>query len=324
MESAPLFSDVAEGPEGGGAWWLTAEDGVRIRFGYWPCAQARGTVLLFPGRTEFVEKYGRTAAGLAERGYATVAIDWRGQGLADRFLDDRETGHVHRFADYQRDVRAVVAAVQALAAPRPWHLIGHSMGGLIGLRALDEGLDVASAAFSAPMWGVVIKTWMRPFARIVPAASSRVGLGHLYSPGASAKNYVTAHPFEDNQLTRDAGMYAYMRRQLAEHPELSLGGPSFHWVHEGLAELDHYRDAPLPRIPVYVAIGSGERIVDIPAVREMAARWPGAVFETFPGAEHELMMELPEVRQRFLDRAVAHFDRAAGHAPRSSANAAAR
>lgn len=312
MEAAPFFAEVAEGPEGGAAWWLAAEDGVRIRMGFWPCAGARGTVLVFPGRTECVEKYGRTAADLARRGYATVAIDWRGQGLADRFLADRQTGHVGRFADYQRDVRAVTAAAAALDLPRPWHLLGHSMGGLIGLRTVAEGAAVASAAFSAPMWGVVMKAWMRPFARIVTAASGPVGLGHLYAPGASVRNYVTTAPFEDNQLTRDADMFDYMRRQLLAHPDLMLGGPSLHWVHEGLSEIRHFRTAPLPRLPVYIGIGGGERIVDIAAVRAMAARWPGAGFDEFPGAEHELLMELPEVRDGFLDRAVAMFDRAAG------------
>lgn len=312
MEAAPLFHDVAEGPEGGAAWWLRTADGVRLRIGFWPCAGARGTVLLFPGRTEFVEKYGRTAADLAARGYAMLAVDWRGQGLADRPLADREVGHVCRFTDYQQDVATVVAAARRLALPRPWHLIGHSMGGLIGLRAVAEGLDVASAAFSAPMWGVIIKPWMRPFARLVTAASGHVGLGHLYAPGTHTRNYVMTTPFEGNQLTRDAGMYAYMRRQLEAHPELGLGGPSLHWVHEGLAEIRAFRSAALPRLPVYIGVGGGERIVDVAAVREMAGRWPGAAFEVFPGAEHELLMELPEVRLAFTARAAALFDRAAG------------
>jgi lysophospholipase len=322
MRPAPLFHDVAEGPAGGAAWWLEADDGVRLRLGVWPLEGARGTVLLFPGRTEFVEKYGRTAADLTARGYAMLAVDWRGQGLADRLLPDREVGHVGRFADYQRDVAAVVAGARDLGLPRPWHLIGHSMGGLIGLRSLAEGLDVASAAFSAPMWGVIIKPWMRPFARIVTAATDHVGLGHLYAPGTHTRNYVKSTPFEGNQLTRDAGMYAYMRRQIETHPELSLGGPSLHWVHEGLAEIRRFRSAPLPRLPVYIGIGGGERIVDASAVRAMASRWPGAAFEVFPGAEHELLMELPEVRLGFVARAVSLFD--GSLSPRPRATAAAR
>ena len=61
--------------------------GVRIRVGLWHRQGPAGTVLLFPGRTEYVEKYGRTARLLAARGLATLVIDWRGQGIADRLVE---------------------------------------------------------------------------------------------------------------------------------------------------------------------------------------------------------------------------------------------
>ena len=137
-QPAPLFADVGAGPADGAAYWLTASDGVRIRIGVWqaaPGVDVRGTVLLFCGRTEYVEKYGRTAAELAEAGYHTIAIDWRGQGLADRLTHDPMSGHVHRFTDYQNDVAAMVQAATDLDLPKPWFLLGHSMGGGIGLRA---------------------------------------------------------------------------------------------------------------------------------------------------------------------------------------------
>lgn len=89
LDPAPLYTDIAPGPEGGQAHWAETSDGKRIRLGHWPCAGARGTVLLFPGRTEYIEKYGLCAADFARRGLATMAIDWRGQGLSDRLLQIR-------------------------------------------------------------------------------------------------------------------------------------------------------------------------------------------------------------------------------------------
>ena len=118
LQAAPLYDDIAPGPSGGAAWWLKAADGVRIRMGYWPCENARGTVLLYCGRTEYVEKYASTAGEFARRGYATVAIDWRGQGLADRLGPDIRVGHVEDFSDYLLDSDAVVAATcHALIEP---------------------------------------------------------------------------------------------------------------------------------------------------------------------------------------------------------------
>jgi len=310
MDRAPLFADVADGPGDGEAWWVAAEDGVRLRIGAWTRPDARGTVFLFPGRTEYVEKYGRTAADLAARGYAMLALDWRGQGLADRSLTDRATGHVARFSDYQRDVRAALTAARALGLPRPWHLLAHSMGGSIGLRAVTEGLEVASAVFSAPMWGIVLAPWMRPFARAVSGAARPIGLGHRYAPGTQAETYVMAAPFEDNMLTRDAEMYDYMRRQVLAHPELALGGPSLAWVHEALREMRALRAMAPPALPALSVVGSGERIVETRAIEAVMRRWPGARLEVYEGAEHEILMEGPELRGRFLNSAVRLFESA--------------
>ncbi len=108
ISAAPFFADLADGPDGGRAVWAETPDGWRIRLGIWGAGE-RGTVLLLPGRTEYVEKYGRTARDLLARGYATVAIDWRGQGLAQRGLADRLVGHVDDFDEYQRDFDTLVA-----------------------------------------------------------------------------------------------------------------------------------------------------------------------------------------------------------------------
>ena len=110
MTDAPLHAAVADGPEGGRAFWLTTADSVRIRAGLWNPKAPQGTVLLLPGRTEYVEKYGRAARELATRGYATLTLDWRGQGLADRPFKDRMTGHVGDFSEFQSDLDTLVEA----------------------------------------------------------------------------------------------------------------------------------------------------------------------------------------------------------------------
>ena len=159
--SAPLYADVADGPADGRAVWLTARDGVRIRAALWNAGGPKGTVFLLPGRTEYVEKYGRSARDLAAAGYATLSLDWRGQGLSDRALPDRMVGHVTDFAEYQADLDALLAFADTQTLPRPYYLLPHSMGGCIGLRALMRGLPFQAAAFSAPMWGILMADYLR-------------------------------------------------------------------------------------------------------------------------------------------------------------------
>lgn len=309
--AAPFHDDVTTAPQGGVIRWLHASDGVRIRVGYWRGGD-KGTALLFPGRTEYLEKYGPAAIDLGQRGYSTLAIDWRGQGLADRLIADQNRGHVRRFADYQRDVGAVLQFAGGADLPRPWFLLGHSMGGCIGLRALHNGLPVRAAAFSAPMWGIRITPALVPVAWVVSGTSRYIGRSEAYVPGSNAGCYVVAQPFENNFLTTDRDMFGFMTRQASRHPDLALGGPSLNWLHEALREMLVLRRMQMPRVPAITSIGSRERIVDVTAVRQVMSRWPGGVLDVVEGAEHEIMMETPAIRAAFYDRITAFFDRHRG------------
>lgn len=308
LAPAPFHADVT--PENGAdaAWWLTTSDGVRIRIAIWTRKDARGTVLLFPGRTEYVEKYADAAREFGERGYATLAIDWRGQGLADRLISDRILGHVNDFSDYGRDVDAVVKAAQTLDLPRPWHLLGHSMGGGIGLDALLQGLPVQSAAFTGPMWGIHISPVLRAAANALVAIAPRIGLGHVLPPTTFRENYVTNQPFDGNALTRDKDMYDMMRRQISTHPELAIGGPTLIWLREALSATARMADQASPDCPCLCVLGEAEQIVDTNRVRARMDAWPNGRLLTIPDAEHEVMMEIPKTRETVFDALTELFD----------------
>ncbi|WP_101068552.1 alpha/beta fold hydrolase [Roseovarius salinarum] len=311
LDPAPLFDEVACAPAGGRAWWVRAADGVRLRVGAWVPERPRGTVLLFPGRTEYIEKYGPTAGDLGARGYAVMAIDWRGQGLADRLVEDAMSGHVHRFADYQKDVAEMVAAAGAAGMPRPWHLLAHSMGGAIGLRAAMSGLDVASASFTGPMWGIRMAQALRPVAWSLAWGTRQLGVDHLYAPGTDSESYVLSEPFETNKLTTDRGMYDFMIDQLRAHPELALGGPSLRWLHEALIETRDLARRPSPALPCLTLAGDGEEIVDLDRIRARMDAWPGGRLEILDGALHEVLMEGPDTRAAAAEMLAAHYGDAA-------------
>lgn len=308
MEAAPFFSDVAEGPGDVSAHWLRAEDGLRLRIATWPGGR-KGTVLLFPGRTEFVEKYARTAAALLARGYSTVAVDWRGQGLADRVTANRRTGHVGSFDDYQKDAAALVDALAGLPVAPPYHLLGHSMGGAIGLRFLLQGGPVKSAAFSAPMWGIELNAAARTAARLLPAAAVALGQGAKPVIGGSGDTCLVASTrFEDNNLTHDRDTYAYMQRQVLSYPDLALGAPSYQWLRLALSECAQIVAAPAPDLPALTFLGDQETIVAAAPVHARMANWPRGELLTLPGAKHEILMETPEIRDKVLDQITALFD----------------
>ncbi len=308
---APYFAEIAQGPEGGSAHWLTSSDGLRIRVSHWrPSGQALGTVLLFPGRTEYVEKYGPLAADLTQHDYAVLAVDWRGQGLADRALSDRRLGHVGHFDEFQRDVAAVLAHAEALDLPRPWHLVGHSMGGAIGLRALMNGLPVASAVFTAPMWGIRIPVALRPLAHVLSRFGSHMGLSERLVPTTTIEQYVQVSPFEGNTLTNDPDMYAFLQMQMQAQPDLVLGGPTIQWLGSAMVECASLALAPSPDVPCLTFLGDSEQIVETGAIHARMSRWPRGHLEMVPDAQHEILMERPATRARVLDEMLAHFSAA--------------
>ncbi len=307
MIPAPCLED---GHGGGQALWLQTSDGVCIRAVLWPCEGARGTVLILPGRTEHAEKYGPTALRLAAAGYAAAAVDWRGQGLADRLLPDRRKGHVGRFADYQLDLAAVRTAVRAAGLPAPLFLLAHSMGGCIGLRGLVQGLEVAAAAFSAPMWGLKVPGGQMGLFAAVFAGLAGAGLRTLYAPppASGAICYLETAPFTGNTLTTDRDMWDWMQGQLRANPEIIIAGPTIGWLAQALAEMRALARLPSPPVPCVTALGGHERIVLPSAIEERMARWPGGELIRVPGAEHEILMETDALRDRFLSRAMALFD----------------
>ena len=305
---APLYGDLALGPEGGEAFWLTTSDGVRIRAGVWPVGE-KGTVLLFPGRTEYVEKYGRAAGELQARGYATVVIDWRGQGLADRLSPDRMMGHVTSFLDYQRDVQAVLNLSRRLGLPEPFYLLSHSMGGSIALRSLMQAVPVKAAVFSAPMWGIAMAAWMRPLAQPIAQMSGWFGQSHRFAPSTTGKCYLVEAEFGGNVLTTDPEMWRYMKHQVTARPELALAGPSMGWLYAALAECRDMALAPAPDYPALTALGTGEKVVDTGPIYLRMAGWRNGRLELFVGAEHEVPMETVTHRTRFYDLTAELFDR---------------
>lgn len=308
---APLFGPLADGPEGGHAVWLRTTDGVRIRAACWPGGE-RGTVVLLPGRTEYIEKYGRAARDLASRGWATATLDWRGQGLADRALPDAMAGHVGSFAEYRRDLDAVLGWIAGTGLPGPLMLLSHSMGGCIALRALHGAHPFRAAVFSAPMWGLVLPPLLRPLAGMVASLVHPLRLDGRYAPTTSAQSYVATAPFEGNLLTGDRAMWQWMGTHLAVEPGLALGGPSLGWLAAALDECAALARLPAPVLPALTFCGSRESIVDPRAIARRMASWPRGELEILPGIRHEVMMEDPNIRRHFFDRACRLFDAHAG------------
>ena len=247
------------------------------------------------GRFGYVERYGRVAQSFADNGFSTVVVDWRSQGLSDRMADDPQAGHIHHFSDYQKDVSAMMQVVESLEMPKPYYLVGGSMGACIGLRAMLDGLPVAAAAFISPMWGIKMSAVQRIAAWPLSWAAKAVGQGHRYVPGESSEIYVLDTPFEDNNLTHNAGMYDYWIEQAKSAPELQIGGPTMTWLFEALSECRSLSPVPSPNIPCITFCGELDRLVDNDSIKARMAKWANGEFSMIRNAKHDVLTEIPEI-----------------------------
>lgn len=309
MQTAPFRQLPGDRLRPAQAYWVQTEDGLRIRVAHWRAqGDPRGTVLLCPGRTEYIEKYAESADRLTAAGYEVISLDWRGQGLSARLQDDPRPGHIDSFAQYQHDLVEMVVAATELDLPRPWHLLAHSMGGCITLAGLHAGLEVSSAVFSAPMWGINLGRMPQGFAIGLAYLAGRVGRGGraVFGKGGT---YTLDESFSANLLTEDPGQWSRMLCEDAAWPDMTISGASFTWVKEALNECSRLSQLDAPNVPALVSLGSEEKVVSARAIRDRVASWPGAELLEIDGARHEVMMCLPERRAAFFDAALAHFAR---------------
>ncbi len=131
--------------------------------------------------------------------------------------------------------------------------------------------------------------------------------GHFYAPHGRSETYVLTFPFEGNNLTRDAQMYAFLQRQAEAHPELCLGGPSLSWLYAALREMHALSKRPAPDLPALTFLGTAEKIVTPQAIHRRMSAWPKGRLDVIEGAEHEVLMEGPELRKHCYDSCAALF-----------------
>src|SRR5256885_16359906 len=80
MELVALAKNPA--PSGATTGMFKSPRGVQLRFARWEPTRPprRGTVCVFQGRGEFIEKYFEVVADLRRRGLAVATMDLRGEG----------------------------------------------------------------------------------------------------------------------------------------------------------------------------------------------------------------------------------------------------
>jgi lysophospholipase len=288
-------------PEGAVAGTIATPDGVTLRFARWaPPAGGRGTVCVFTGRGEYIEKYFETVQDLRTRGYAVAVIDWRGQGHSSRQLGNPRKGHVRNFSEYEIDVQAFVKQVVLPECPPPYFALAHSMGGAVMLRVAHAGIDVFERfVLCAPMIdlpGPRASLPMRGVMRSLRAA----GMGERFIPGGNV-DLIKSSGFPGNPLTSDPRRYARNVAILEADPTLGIASPTVAWLDAAFAAMAELRSSEFAvriRQPVLMLAAGDDTVVSTPANAAFARHLPAGSHRVIAGAKHEMLQEDDRYREQ--------------------------
>ncbi len=304
-------------PAGASESTWTSANGHAVRRIDWPAPEsgARGSILFFPGRGDFYEKYLDVLDHWHARGWQVTASDWRGQGASGRLGKDGYTGHIDDFAIWVDDLAGLWRQWQA-ETPGPHVLTGHSMGGHLALRGAAEGkVDPDALLLAAPMLGFVAS--LLPAAIMHGAVRAMKALGDPRRPAWKWSEQPGQPPEgREHLLTHDPERYADELWWRAARPELVIGPGSWGWVERAYASMRGLFAPGLleaVKIPVLVLASDADKLVGFEAIARAARRLPDCQLIHFgEEAAHEILREADKVRGRALAACDAFFDRIAG------------
>lgn len=273
----PDAAAVAAAPRDPNSHFLVSFDGTGIHYRFWrPATAARSAkppVLIVHGAGEYGGRYREFAAFLNAAGYPVAAIDLRGFGQSGG-----PRAFVNRFEDYTEDIRAVSAQILRLTGADRFHLLGHSMGGLVAAVTAASGSPTAavSLTLSSPCFGLSFP--VPAHLRAIGAVCSRLRPQQLFATRAISE-LLTHDPEIARAHRQDPEIVHFMSARL------------FFEMH---AQMARHRDlARRIQLPTAVFAAGDDRVVDIRATRAFfdslgpcGKRWT-----LYPQGFHEIINE---------------------------------
>ncbi|TDK39410.1 alpha/beta hydrolase [Rhizobium deserti] len=283
------------------AGYFTGHRGARIRYGLFRSdrSPAVGTIVLVPGRNEFIEKYFETIRDLNALGLWVAVYDLRGQGGSDRLTKNQRKGHVRRFVDYERDLEIFLEHIVLPDARLPFFLVAHSTGALVALSAAPRLSNrISRMALAAPYIALTGQSLPEGVIRTIAGLASWTGLGKVQLGQDQSHR-----PFAGNPLTSDPDRFRRNAEIIAAHPELTIGAPTARWLHETfkaakrVASQAHLTKITIPTLILAPVL---DGIVPYAAQEELSRNFRAGQLVTITGGRHELLQDRDIYRAQAL------------------------
>jgi alpha-beta hydrolase superfamily lysophospholipase len=265
---------------------IRTADGRELNLHVWAASQAPPaiTVGLIHGYGEHAGRYAHVAEKLNARGISVLGIDLRGHGKSSGVR-----GHIEKFDEYHKDIDALRQELEKRAAGGPIALVGHSMGALVAADYLiaKRGAGLAGVVLSSPFLGLSLA--VNPVKEAVGRAMSRF-IPTLALPAG----------LKGSDVCRDPSIAA-----LYDSDPLNNKKATARWFTEAMLAIErvHARAGEIA-LPVLLLYGGSDRVASADATDRFASKLKGkdVTFERLKDHYHEIVNELPEARDKVIDR----------------------
>jgi alpha-beta hydrolase superfamily lysophospholipase len=154
-------------------------DGLELYCQSWlPNDAPKASLIIVHGLGEHSGRYRHLVDALVSNGYSVHAFDHRGHGRSPG-----QRGFVRHFSEFRRDINSFIRHLdRRKQLDRPLFLMGHSLGGLIVLDAVSQGLSgidgiiVSAPALDAGAISPFLIAASKVLSRVWPTLSVKTGL----------------------------------------------------------------------------------------------------------------------------------------------------
>ncbi len=222
---------------------------------------AKGVVVIIHGAMEHHGRYKWLIDEWNASGFHVVTGDLPGQGTRA----GNTSGHIQQFDVYLQTVKSWLQTAREFELPIT--LFGHSMGGLIAIRLLEEEkLPIDCVVLSSPCVGLVHKpnTMLNLISQVINKVYPRFRMESGIAPELATRNIEVIENDQNDPLYITKVSVRWYREMVAA-------------MTHALNQVNHY-----PNVPSLIMQGDDDRIVDKSAV----AKW----FEACPAHDKEFVM----------------------------------
>lgn len=265
-------------------------DGKKLYFEYFLKQNAKASVVIVHGLSEFTKKFYEIAYYLLSAGYNVFLYDQRGHGRSFRMTKNPDILHVDKFTDYACDLNEYINKVVLKASSEPIYIYSHSMGGAVTAFYLSKWRDtVQKAIMSAPLFEPCVAKVPHSVAR-TSALISSILFGKKHKFGTSNE----FNPETPHRRSHDASYSRFnhnmdLRRNNREYQTTPMSNG---WVYNSLCLRSQITKGNLPlkiKTPILLISAENDKIVELEPQREFANKCRTCKLVSLKDANHAML-----------------------------------